>query len=363
MKTFSLRARAMLTYGEKKVEEKREHNTLIPNLYISIRNLLLNEITRDIDEISSVLKETATVLRQDIPLYKMKRRDAFVDVAGADAGSQIMPLSLNRYVVISALVYSLSSGSRFFLSPELFSIPYSIEEENFKSTVNIRRETKLFETVYDFVNEQPETRLLLIDGPLAFSNWWSIAGRIDDRRKLIDTINRILQICSEEEIIIGGIVKRPSARYFIYHEGLHQETDFSDSFLLLQILKPGERTEIFSPREAQKKYINSSTFMDAIKYPIHSFYGRFSSEWSIPPVRVDIPGFSLSYLEEIADYCYDSSFNCGIPLPIVRADEEVRLSKRFMAEVYYDILTKVGRKIGDVKYLAPYWGEGKWMGV
>jgi translation elongation factor EF-G len=47
----------------------------------------------------------------------------------------------------------------------------------------------------------------------------------------------------------------------------------------------------------------------------------------------------------------------------VRADEEVRISRRFMGEVYRDIVSRVGRLSGEISHLAPYWGEGRWMGA
>ena len=103
--------------------------------------------------------------------------------------------------------------------------------------------------------------------------------------------------------------------------------------------------------------------MDAIGHPVYSFYIRLSREWSIPPVRIDLPAYCLGSLDDVADYCYGSSVWRGIPLPIVRADEEVKISKRFIGEVYRDIVGRVGRNTGELSHLAPYWGEGEWMGA
>jgi hypothetical protein len=50
-------------------------------------------------------------------------------------------------------------------------------------------------------------------------------------------------------------------------------------------------------------------------------------------------------------------------MPIVRADEEVKISRRFIGEVYRDIVGRVGRTTGELSHLAPYWGEGQWMGA
>ncbi len=335
----------------------------VPNLFLSIRRLLMEKVSRDIEADAPEVKELASRIKDELSIIEMSKREPFRRVAGVDAGSQVLPLASRRYAVISALVYILPTGQRFFIEPESVSFPYADAGERLNSIVNVRREAKLYETALRFIEEGPVGELLLIDGPMAFSNWWSMAGLEEDRRRLVDSINGLLDLCRERGVIVAGIVKRPSARYLVYNLGLQGRTELSDSFLLLQVLGPGERTDIFSPRLAIRKVVRSSSFMDAIGCPIYSFYGRLSAEWSIPPVRIDVPDFSLGYLDDLADYCYSSSFWGGIPLPIVRADEEVRISKRFMAEVYMDILSRLARTSGEVSYLAPYWGEGRWMGA
>jgi hypothetical protein len=257
----------------------------------------------------------------------------------------------------------MHSGSRFFLEPESLCFPYKFNINGFGSIINTQREAKLFETAACFIESDSTTKLLLIDGPLAFSNWWSKSGREIDRKRLIDSVKSLLDYCYDRNVIIAGVVKRPSARYLIYNLGLQKKTELSDSFLLLHALKPGERTDIFSPKFAIQKAIKSTPVMDAIGYPIYSFYIRLSSEWSIPPVRIDLPAFCLGHMEEVADYCYGSSIPSGIPMPIVRADEEVKISKKFIGEIYKDIIGRVGRISGNLSHLAPYWGDGTWMGI
>lgn len=354
MQTYQDRPRA----GEDRLDPRTR-----PYLYLSIRNLLLDEVTSYVEEDSPSVKRLASRIRNEMDIYAMTKREPFSEVAGADAGSHVLPLASRRYAVISALVYSMPSGSRFFLEPESFSFPYSAEGERMKGVVNVRREAKLYETACSFIEDDPGVQLILVDGPLAFSNWWSMAGREADRRRLIDAVRRLLGLCMEGGITVAGVVKRPSARYLVYSLGLQRETELTDSFLMLHTLQPGERTDIFSPRSALRKAVKVSPFMDAIGHPIYSFYARLSREWSIPPMRIDLPAFCLGQLEDVADYCHGSSFWEGIPLAIVRADEEVRITRRFMGEVYRDIVGRVGRLSGEVSHLAPYWGEGRWMGA
>ncbi|MCW4050055.1 MAG: DNA double-strand break repair nuclease NurA [Candidatus Bathyarchaeota archaeon] len=335
----------------------------LPNLSLSIRNLLLNEITSDVLDDLPLVKELAKRIRREIDIVSLTKYEAFTHVAGVDAGSQIIPLASRQYGIISALAYGIPSGHRFFLDPESFSQAYSKIGDGFRSVVNVRREAKLYETAVLYLDERPETDLVLIDGPLAFSNWWKNAGEEKDRQRLIDAVNRLLKKCREMDVTVAGIVKRPSARYLIHYLGLQNETDLPDSFLLLQALRQGERTDIFSPKTALRMAARNSPFMDAVRDSIYSFYCRLTSEWNLPPIRVDIPAFCLGRLDDVASYCYATSFYGGIPLAIVKADEEVKVTRRFISDIYMEILTRVSRESGEMSQLAPYWGEGEWMGV
>jgi hypothetical protein len=353
----------VLKYQERVVDEEYSLETQVPNLYLSIRNLLLEEVYSDINECSPLVMELSKKMRQSLDIYKMQKREPYTRVSGVDAGSQILPLAFKRYAVISSLVYSLPTGSRYFLKPEAFSFPYKMAGHRIQSIVNVRREAKLYETACRFIEENVEVELILVDGPLAFSNWWSTAGKDEDKQRLVYAVNRLLSLCMERGTSVAGIVKRPSARYLLYEMGLQGETDLSDSFLMLHTLRSGERTGVFSPRSAIRKAVRSAPFMDAIDSPVYSFYCRFSKEWSIPPLRIDLPAFVLGDVGEIADFCYGSSYWKGIPMPIVKADEEVRISKRFISEVYHDILGKVIKSRWAITNLAPMWGEGAWLGA
>jgi hypothetical protein len=333
------------------------------NLNLAIRDMLLDEITNNVLVETPIVNELASRLRQEINIYSLRKREAFGKVAGVDAGSQIIPLVSRQYAVIGALVYRLPNGDRFFLSPESIVQFSNIDRNVFSSIINLRREAKLYETAKVFLEHYPDTELVLIDGPLAFSNLWKKAGKEEDRQKLINSVNRLNSYCRENEVLLAGIVKRPSARYLIHYIGLNHETGLPDASLLHKALEPGERTDVFSPQIALRMAAKNSYIMDAIDSPVYSFYTRLSHEWSVPPIRIDMPVFSLGYLDEIADYCYSTSFWKGIPLPIIRADEEVKISRRFISDVYSEILTRVGREKGEVSQLAPYWGEGEWMGV
>jgi hypothetical protein len=333
------------------------------SLSLSIRDLLLNEISSDVASEQPAVAALAARIREEMCLYPMTKHEVYTRVVGVDAGSQILPLASKRYGVISALAYALPRGAKFWMPPETMSLPYGVAGNRFEGIVNARREAKLYETAVAYLDGHPDTELLLVDGPLALSDWWRMAGCQKDQRRLLDAVNRLLRLCREAGVTLAGVVKRPSARYLLYHLGLQGETQLPDSFLLLHALKPGERTDIFSPKTALMQASRTTAFMGSLDVPIYSFYGRMTREWSIPPIRVDLPAYSLGSLDDVADYCYGSALSNGIPIPIVKADEEVKITRRFMAEVYGEILSRVSRRTGEVRGLAPYWGEGKWMGA
>jgi hypothetical protein len=333
------------------------------NLPLTIRKLLLDEITTDIVKKTPKVEELSLKIRKEINIHTLNKKEAFTFITGVDAGSQIIPLASRQYAVISALAFSLPNGNKYFHLPESISENYVYGVDRFPGKVNVIREAKLFETAYQCIESRPEIQLMLVDGPLALSNHWQRMGKEIDRKRLINAIRRLLKRCKEKNIVIAGVVKRPSARYLIYYLGLHKETDLSDSYIMLQTLNPGERTDVFSPQIAMRIATRSSPLMDALDTQIYSFYSRLSKEWSLPPIRIDVPAYSLSYIDEIANYCYSTSLWNGIPLAILKADEEVKISKRFINDVYSEIISKVSKSNVDVSFLAPYWGEGRWMGV
>jgi hypothetical protein len=353
----------VLAYKEKNQLNAAIETRAPPNLNLSLRNLLLTEITSDILEEGPHVKELVAKIRAMDTFYALRKREAYRRVTGVDAGSQIIPLASRRYAVIGAMAYSLHDGGRFFLQPESLSQPYKLSRDRFPSTVNLLREAKLYETATRFLEEYGGPELLLIDGPLAFSNMWSNAGREEDRRRLIEAVKGLLLKCRRLGVVAAGVVKRPSARYMVHYLGLQDETDLSDSFLMLHALEPGQRTDIFSARTAMRMVSRGSGFMDAMEAPIYSFYARLTREWSIPPIRIDLPAFCLSEIDDVADYCYSTSLYNGVPLAIVKADEAVKVTRRFISDVYSEIVVRVGREVGEVSQLAPYWGEGEWMGA
>ncbi len=350
-----------------RTQTRRENNSLIsgslrerkrtyPRLCLALRNLILDEVSKDVHEDFLKLPEVVSAVNESLALYSVDRKKAYGRVAGADAGSQRVPLASRWFAVIAALLYQLPNSHRYFTDPETIKLPYSYSGEKFHEIVSVRREAKLFETLAEFMMNHGNVDLILIDGPLAFGNWWSNKGEERDRFALISSVNLLLSLCALEDVAVAGVVKRATARYLIHYLGLQKRTSLSDAFVLLQTMKPGERTDVFSPREALKRAVRAAPFMDLIDHPIYSFYMRSSSNHLVPPIRIDIPGFMLDRVDELAGYCFSTAVRDGIPLPVVKADEEVRVTKRFVNEVYSELISRLENRFGS-SLTAGIWGE------
>jgi hypothetical protein len=324
----------------------KKRATTYPHLCLALRNLIIEEVSKDAHEDFTRLPQLISEIKRQLNFYSVDRKIVYKGVAGADAGSQRVPLASRWFAVITALIYQLPNARRYFTSPETIKLPYSFSGEKFHEIVSARRETKLFETSASFLMKDYGVDLMLIDGPLAFSNWWARKGEERDRLALISSINRLLNLCAEKGVAVAGVVKRATARYLIRYLGLQEKTSLPDAFVLLQTLKPGKRTAIFSPRSALRRTVRAAPFMDLIDCPIYSFYMRTSSSRLLPPIRIDIPGFMLSQVDELAGYCHSTAVRDGIPLPIVKADEEVRVTKKFVNEVYSELIPRLESRFG-----------------
>jgi len=350
-----------------RTQNKNESKTLIrsllktrattyPRLCLALRNLILDEVSKDVQNDLLKLPQVVEAIKEKIAICSVDRKIAYNRVAGVDAGSQRVPLASRWFAVIAALVYVLPDAERYFTNPESIKLPYGFSSENFQETVSLRRETKLFETAASFLMNRESVDLVLVDGPLAFGNWWTNKGEKQDRLGLISSINLLLNVCAERGIAVAGVVKRATARYLINYLGLRQQTALSDAFVLLQTLKPGERTDVFSPREALRRTVRAAPFMDRIDYPIFSFYLRSSSSSLSPPIRVDVPKFMLKSVDAIASYCYATAVHEGIPLPIVKADEEVKVTKNFVDAIYAELIPRLENRFGASSMAAGIWG-------
>ena len=164
----------MLAVKEKTIQRQTPRSPATTNnLSLSMRNLILSEITENVYTETPKINQIVEIIRKEVEITPLRKEECYVQVLGVDAGSQVVPLASMQYAVFGALAYSFPYGNRFFLPPESISQPYGDSLSNFRSLVDIRREAMLYETACGYLGHHTDIDLVLIDGPLAFSNWWA----------------------------------------------------------------------------------------------------------------------------------------------------------------------------------------------
>ncbi|HID90997.1 TPA: DNA double-strand break repair nuclease NurA [Candidatus Bathyarchaeota archaeon] len=322
-----------------------------PKFCLMVRDLVLNRLLNEAEGDAILLDGIVEELKRRGRVHPIGKGSRFTRVAGADASSYNFPLSSRFLAIVSSIVHSIPTSRRFFLPPLAIELPHTISDEKFNEILCLRREAFLYETATEYARSRvDDVELLLIDGPLVFSDWFGTIGREEDRRLLASKVNELLAACEQEGIAVAAVVKRTTARYYLKYLDLGRATAFSDSSVLVHVLRRGTRTELFSP---------ASSFMDGIDFIVDSFYARLSGDDLISPIRIDVPRFSQEYVDDIAGYCYATAYLLGIPLPIIKADEDARLTREFMREIYAEALCRVRRRFGSVSWLSVR--DGRWL--
>lgn len=330
---------------------KAQMGLTYPKFCLMVREVVLERLLANAENDNALIKGIIEEVKGRGRFYPIDTSTTIKLVAGADAGSYVFPLSSRYLAVISSVVHRLPESRCYFLKPVAVEHPHVISDEKFDEILCLNREAFLFRAATQYIkSNSDEVELLLVDGPLAFSNWFSCIGREEDRQFLASCVNDLLDYCERAGICVAGVVKRATARCYLKHLGLEQKTVLSDSSVLIHVLRKGYRTELFSP---------ASSFMDRINFLIDSFYARFSADDIISPVRIDMPKFSEGSVDDVASYCYIKAHFLGIPLPITKADEDARLAKRFMREIYAEALSKAKRRFGSISWLLL--SDGKWL--
>ncbi|OYT37891.1 MAG: hypothetical protein B6U89_06610, partial [Desulfurococcales archaeon ex4484_58] len=92
------------------------------------------------------------------------------------------------------------------------------------------------------------------------------------------------------------------------------------------------------PREPplSSEYIHEEEVLNILRNVKPRYtYVRFTD--STPSYRVDFGGFTSNYLD-ILNYLYGSRTHDGIPYIIMKVDEETKITKKLLRELYEDVL-------------------------
>ena len=247
-------------------------------------------------------------LNAHIPLPKLDR----LPIVLAADGSQILP---DRH---AAVYYGLINVSGFVLPYGQSAVPqitqaceliYGNQLENFSDArLALQRDIAERRMILDLGKTIAAPCVALVDGPLEL---WAERGQSGEEQELyqrnLETYFTILSDIYQEKIIFAGYIDRPESNYLVRLleigrarddelaelQRYHPFSGISDIDLLADLLKPGERSAVFS--------LQSHTNMQFPPHSqIHFFYinvGRENQAWL---GRVEIPAW-VALEKELVD--------------------------------------------------------------
>jgi hypothetical protein len=166
-----------------------------------------------------------------------------------------------------------------------------------------------------------------------------LAGMKSERDAWERYRSAVLRLNSESKrknTSVLGFVKRPRSKYLAQLYGWRG----FDHVVLSTLLEPGQYYPdpplSLSDLILEKKIIHEEEVEKIIRMvKPKATYVRFNS--STPPYRVDFGHHTVDY-KDILGYLYSIRTRVGIPYIIMKADEETKITKRLIRDLYEDIL-------------------------
>ncbi len=280
-------------------------------------------------------------------------------IAVVDGGSNIIGLAAGYVGVVAAVAILIRDNTveaRLIEGPLV--VPSNPSElilyesvDIVESVVNKVREALVFRLASRSLKTwNPD--LLIVDGPLTpYRAFSTIVARESESEKkaLSDYREAVLQLYRdslEASSSIIGFVKRPRSTL------LSPSTRVYDHVLLSRIL--GEREYYPSPpQQLSSRWITDNEIRSIIS-AMRVEYTYYRATISSLPFRVDFGTIHVDY-RDILSYLYRVRTRDGVPFPVMKADEEARIAKKLLREIYYDALHyHIHRSLdGDIRYLSP----------
>jgi hypothetical protein len=332
--SFKSGAVNIIYWGANGVEE--EEVKTYSELVVRIRSKLLSKM----EEWAGSFREAAQDLR--VSGHPVEHKTArFRGVVGAvDGGSMIIPFADKLVGVASALaVRSREQYERRILEPSIMLQEGGEEDGGFMDRVDVERETMVMGLANEIL-DSGWADLLIVDGPLI--------PRPKYVGEYLYQLGRLLERAEREGRLTMGFVKRPQSA-FLDEFG---ETGFMDRAILASALESGQ-VYPWPPRTHAVKFFELKyTYLKMLNPPLSGVF------------RLDFPKhLSDEEIMEVIGYLAGSADpQSGVPAILMKADEEVKMSRRLMIELYRDCFMKVATDLDPRLWspLAPRWGEMLW---
>jgi hypothetical protein len=310
-------------------EEVKTYSELI----VKIRSKLLSEMEGWVSSFRETVEglEVSGEMIDDAPVFD--------GVVGAvDGGSSIIPFADRLVGIASALsIEADESYRRRIVEPRILLQERDEDDGEFMDRVDMERETMMMSLANKTIED---VELLIVDGPLI--------PRPEYIGEYLYQLRRLLEKAEEERKLLVGFVKRPQSMFIEEF----RELGFTDRAILSSLL---EKFQVYPwpPRTHEVRFFELRyTYIKLLDPPLSGVF------------RLDFPKhLSDEEILSITGYVAASSDPWkGVPAIILKADEEVKMSKRLIADLYRDCFSKISSSLDPSLWspLAPRWGELLW---
>jgi hypothetical protein len=352
--------------------EEREWISAQPELYKELRKKALDALSNIASTAQKQLENIQRNVKEKIKLFPVKYNKSFneFDVLASDASSYPIPLIISRLTMLSGITIRLPFKRKASILADVLVESATMEQTEFRFIESAKRESMIPLSITHHIvkNSDDKVKVALVDGPLSISQWYKEVWKSEKVKKsvteLIESKNRLMQLCKDKDMLLLGVVKRSRATYF--HNYFNLIDEFTDQFVFHGILEYGQRTESISMRKAiqqwKPKAKPGELLINWLSYDIRGFYIKTSDHPLTPPVRVEYPEYLKDREDEIASYVLstailsnDREFD-GLPKAQCIAHRECKVTKRVMEEIFKEQLFRTTSQKGILDILAPVRG-------
>jgi hypothetical protein len=352
--------------------EEREWISAQPELYKELRKKALEALSNIASTAQKQLEDIQRSVKEKIQLFPVKydKSSNEMDVLASDASSYPIPLIISRLTMLSGITIRLPFKRKASILADVLVEDATMPEPEFRFIESAKRESMIPLSIAHYIvnNTDDTVKLALVDGPLSISQWykevWKSEKVKESVTELIESKNRLMQLCKDKNMLLLGVVKRSRATYF--HNYFNLIDDFTDQFVFHSTLEYGTRTESISMRKAiqqwKPKAKPKELLINWLSYDIYGFYVKTSDHPLTPPIRVEYPEYLRDREGEIASYALstailsnDREFD-GLPKAQCIAHRECKVTKRVMEEIFKEQLFRTTSKRGILDILAPVRG-------
>ncbi len=294
-------------------------------------------------------------------------------LAVVDGGSNIISMNAGFLGICCAVAVLIRNCREVYLKEHC--PPETVPEEpadlvNFEtleqvsSVVDKLREAMVFELALKIIREHP-VDLLIIDGPLIPYGALAkiVTGGEYERNALQryrEAVLKLLEEAKSKETPVIGFVKRPRST-LLFHMGLIDDRIY-DHIALSHVLKEGQYYP-YPPEKIEPSpgLIHVPEILEVVEKMKPSFTFLRLTEGTAP-FRIDFLNVDQSLAEKILSFLYRARTRDGVPYPVMKADEETKVSRKLIMELYDDalhhyIVKMIRRRVTDITSALPLYGE------